>query len=95
MNDKIYVPTKGPDSWREFLAQPEMQWETGYSAKTMAHCWEDKTGFPSEFNKVLIDSGLDLDLLLAIPEYKVYLDTKKAPSQNDLFVFLGTQTRTD
>ena len=86
MNDKIYVPTKGPDSWREFLAKPETQWETGYSAKTMAYCWEDKNGFPSGFNKVLIESGLDLEVLLAIPEYKVYLDTSKAPSQNDLFV---------
>lgn len=86
MNDKIYVPTKGPDSWREFLAKPETQWETGYSAKTMAYCWEDKNGFPSGFHKVLIDSELDLEVLLAIPEYKVYLDTNKAPSQNDLFV---------
>lgn len=86
MNDKIYVPTKGPDSWREFLAKPETQWETGYSAKTMAYCWEDKNGFPSGFNKVLIESGLDLEVLLAIPEYKVYLNTSKAPSQNDLFV---------
>lgn len=86
MNDKIYVPTKGPDSWREFLAKPETQWETGYSAKTMAYCWEDKNGFPSGFNKVLLESGLDLEVLLAIPEYKVYLDTSKAPSQNDLFV---------
>lgn len=86
MNDKIYIPSKGPDSWRDFLAQPDKQWETGFSAKTMAHCWEDQNGFPKGFNKVLIDSGLDLDILLAIPEYKVFLDNNKTPSQNDLFV---------
>jgi len=86
MNDKIYTPSKGPDSWKDFLAQPDKHWETGYSAKTMAHCWEDQNGFPKGFNKILKDSGLDLDILLAIPEYKVYLDNHKAPSQNDLFV---------
>ncbi len=86
MNEKIYIPSKGPDSWKEFLAQPDKQWETGFSAKTMAHYWEDQSGFPKEFKKSLNDSGLDLDILLAIPEYKVYLDNNKAPSQNDLFV---------
>lgn len=86
MNDKIYLPSKGPNSWRESLVQPEKQWKTGFSAKTMAHCWESQNGFPKEFNKLLKDSSLDLDILLAIPEYKVYLDNNKAPSQNDLFV---------
>jgi hypothetical protein len=86
MNDKFYTPTKGPNSWKSFLAQPDKQWVTGFSAKTMAHCWEDQNGFPKEFNKVLTDSGLDLNILLAIPEFKVYLDNNKAPSQNDLFI---------
>ncbi|MDD4379102.1 MAG: hypothetical protein PHN83_04075 [Dysgonamonadaceae bacterium] len=86
MNDKIYIPSKGPGSWKELLAQPEKQWKTGFSAKTMAYCWEDQNGFPKEFYKPLKDSGLNLDMLIAIPEYKVYLDNNKAPSQNDLFV---------
>jgi len=86
MNDKIYLPSKGPDSWREYLADPYNHWETGFSAKTLAYCWEDKNGFPKEFQKPLADSGLDLDILLAIPEYKVYLDNRIAPSQNDLFI---------
>ncbi|HOK14647.1 MAG TPA: hypothetical protein PK007_06965 [Candidatus Kapabacteria bacterium] len=86
MNEKIYVPSKGPDSWRELLAQPDKQWKTGFSAKTMAHCWEDQNGFPKEFDKPLKDSGLYLDMLIAIPEYKVYLYNNIAPSQNDLFV---------
>jgi hypothetical protein len=86
MNDKILVPSKGPDSWRELLAQPEQQWETGFSAKTLAYCWEDQTGFPNELTKSFDICGLNLDIILEIPEYKVYLDNNKAPSQNDLFV---------
>jgi hypothetical protein len=86
MNDKIYIPSKGPYSWKELLAQPDKQWETGYSAKSLAYCWEEQNGFPNEFRKPLIDSKLALDILLAIPEYKVILDNNNAPSQNDLFV---------
>ena len=86
MNKNIFTPSKGPDSWKDFLADPEKQWVTGFSAKTLAYSWEDKNGFPKHFDKVLNKNGLDLDLLLAIPEYKVYLDTNSAPSQNDLFV---------
>jgi hypothetical protein len=33
---------------------------------------------------------LELELLLGIPEYKVYLDNKKAPSQNDLFILCSS-----
>jgi 23S rRNA A1618 N6-methylase RlmF len=29
---------------------------------------EDKNGFPKHFNKVLNNSGFDLDVLLAVPE---------------------------
>ncbi len=86
MKKKIYVPSKGPDCWKNFLADPEKQWVTGFSAKTLAHSWEDTNGFPKQFDKILNNFGLDLNLLLAIPEYKVFLDSKRAPSQNDLFV---------
>ena len=86
MNKHIFIPSKGPNSWKDGLADPEKQWATGYSARTLAHCWEDENEFPGDFKKVLNESGLDLKLLLAIPEYKVYLDTYRAPSQNDLFV---------
>ena len=87
MDNKIYLPSKGVDSWKKFLANPDVQWRPGFSAQTIAQCWEDqKNGFPKEFNKPLKDIGLDLDILLAIPEYKVCLNNKLAPSQNDLFL---------
>ena len=86
MNEKIFIQSKGPDSWKEFLAEPDKQWRTGYSAKSLAYCWEDKTGFPAEFKSAFDSAGLFLEMLFGIPEYKVFLDSKKAPSQNDLFV---------
>lgn len=86
MSDNLYIKTKGAESWKEFLAEPDKQWKTGYSAKSLAYCWESENGFPNSIRNVLSKSKLDLIMLLGIPEYKVFLDTKKAPSQNDLFV---------
>ncbi len=86
MSKNLYIETKGANSWKEFLADPEKQWKTGFSAKSLAYSWETANGFPMTFKKVLNKSKLDLEMLLGIPEYKVFLDTKKAPSQNDLFV---------
>ena len=48
MND-IFIPTKKPEDWKQFLAKEE-HWETGYSAKTLAHCWEAAKGFPKEIS---------------------------------------------
>ena len=86
MSHNLYIETKGPESWKEFLAEPKKQWKTGYSAKSLAYSWECQDGFPKTFQKALKESALELEMLLGIPEYKVNLDTKKAPSQNDLFV---------
>jgi hypothetical protein len=87
---RIYVPTKHPDDWQRFLAQPEKQWRSGYSAKELAECWEMANGFPSEFQELFTKSGnpalWQLELLFAIPEYKVILPGGKRASQNDLFV---------
>ena len=86
MNNNLYVETKGVESWKEFLAKPEEQWKTGKSAKCLAYSWESANGFPRTIQNVFNKSKLDLEMILGIPEYKVFLDTKKAPSQNDLFV---------
>ncbi len=86
----IYIPTSSPEDWRKFLAEPEKQWRSGYSAKELAKCWEHSNGFPSEFQELFSKSKNqalnELELLLAIPEYKVGLPGGKRPSQNDLFV---------
>lgn len=87
---RIYLPTLGPDDWQRLLADPAKQWKTGYSARTLAHCWEGAKGWPPEVANVLATSPdpalASIDLLLAIPEYKVDLPPRGRPSQNDLFV---------
>lgn len=82
---RIYLPSPGPDAWQQFLAEPEKQWRTGYSAKTLAHSWETSAGLPSEV-AALFPSGSEL--LLAIPEHKVPLPGGTRDSQNDVFALI-------
>ncbi len=93
--NKIYIPTKSPEDWKKLLAEPTKHWKDGYSAKTLAYCWENAIGFPKEIGRIFNDSDYtelhDLDLLLAFPEYQVFLPPITAhPSQNDLFVLART-----
>ena len=93
---KIYVPSSGPTSWQQFLAEPEKQWRTGYSAKSLAYSWEEADGFPAEIQQAMDDSGIDAfnDIvpLLIIPEHKVPLPGGRRESQNDAFVLGSTLT---
>jgi hypothetical protein len=83
---KIYVPSTGPAEWKRFLADPDRQWQTGFSAKTLAHCWENANGLPNEIVSMLKPHEGDVELLLAIPEYKVPLPgASRGESQNDVF----------
>ncbi|HZU87119.1 MAG TPA: hypothetical protein VFF78_06525 [Anaerolineaceae bacterium] len=92
---RIYTPTTSPEDWRALLADPAKQWRSGYSAKELAECWEQADGFPAEFQHLFAGSDnpalRELELLLAIPEYKVDLPDGKHPSQNDLFVLARAQ----
>src|SRR4051812_19333967 len=87
---RILAFTSGPKDWQALLADPIKHWRTGYSAKTLAHCWEAADGFPPEVLKGLQGSNeaslQDLAPILAIPEFKVPLPGGHRPSQNDLFV---------
>jgi hypothetical protein len=84
----IFVPTTSADDWKRFLAEPDKQWRTGFSAKTLAHCWEQADGFPTEIANLFSQSGVSafqkIELLLAFPEYQVSLPGGRRPSQNDL-----------
>ena len=96
--ETIYVPSKGVDDWCSFLADSKKQWRTGFSAKTLAYCWEEANGFPQEVAQVFKDSNLevfkDITLLMAIPEHKVPLPPMAiAPSQNDIFVLAKAQNK--
>lgn len=88
---KVYVPSSGPQSWRALLAEPENQWKTGFSAKTIAHCWEMANGLPPEIAAIF---GGDAELLLAIPEHKVALGDGYRESQNDVFALVKVSNRT-
>lgn len=86
---KIFIPSIGPDDWRGLLAD-EKHWRSGYSAKALAHCWEEAEGFPHEISK-LFQSAKEpalhnIEYLFAFPEWRVSLPGGSRPSQNDLFV---------
>jgi hypothetical protein len=87
---RILLFTSSPKDWQKLLADPDKHWKIGYSARTLAYCWESAGGFPPEVAEALhrtdAASLADLTPVLAIPEFKVPLPGGERPSQNDLFV---------
>lgn len=87
---KILSFTARPQDWQELLADKEKHWKKGYSARTLAHCWEATDGFPPVVSvpfTTCTDSLLaNLTPVLAIPEFKVPLPGGVRSSQNDIFV---------
>ena len=83
---RIYVPTHSPDEWGRLLAQPEKQWKTGYSARSLAYAWEEAKGFPTTVQGVLNQRFSDIEPLIILPEHQVALPGGKAASQNDVWV---------
>jgi hypothetical protein len=86
----ILVPTSGVGNWKQLLAQPVKHWKTGYSARALAHAWEAAGGLPKEIRELLKPLG-NVELLFAIPEYKVPLPGGDRASQNDVFALLRTE----
>lgn len=89
----ILRPTAGPDDWKQLLAEPNKHWKPGYSAHSLAHCWEDASGLPEKVHAVFNMSSRfrDLEPLLAIPEVKVDLPGGSRPSQTDLWLLARAQ----
>jgi hypothetical protein len=87
---RIYIPTTATEDWRKLLASPEKHWKTGYSAWELANCWESAKGFPASLRAMFARSEnpalQKLELLLAIPEYRVGMPGGGHASQNDLFI---------
>ena len=87
---KILIPTTSPDDWRRLLADPNSHWRTGYSAKTLAYCWEAEPGFPRCVRRVFEDSGVDafadIEMLIGIPEHQTPLPGGRRAAQADIFV---------
>jgi len=85
---RVYVPSSGPGDWRALLADPIKHWARGYSARTLAHRWEDQDGFPSEIKDILSQHAImaKAEPLLIFPEWKVSLPGGSRPSQNDVWI---------
>lgn len=87
---KIFVPARSPEDWRSLLADKDKHWETGYSAKALAYCWQETNDFPKSVQQVFKRSNINIfdtiELLLAFPEYKVSLPGGPRSSQNDIFI---------
>jgi hypothetical protein len=93
---QFYLPSKGPESWKEFLAEPDKQWKTGYSARSLANCRVEAQGFPESVSRVFKSSPYplfhSLEFILGIPEHQVDLPPEGGrPSQNDLFVLTSSR----
>ncbi|MBA3927988.1 MAG: hypothetical protein C0521_00215 [Xanthomonas sp.] len=82
---KIYVPASNAEQWAQFLAEPVKHWRQGYSARTLAYCWQEANGFPAEVATVLASCFPAAELLLALPEHQVMLPGGSRPSQNDIW----------
>jgi len=86
--NKIFIPTNDAEDWKNFLAEPDKQWKSGYSARSLAYCWQEAGGLPKDVISVLsqIPSLKGLKTIFAIPEHKVSLPGGSRPSQNDVWV---------
>jgi hypothetical protein len=87
---RIYTPSTGPGSWQRLLAKPDLHWERGYSARTLAYCWEAARGLPPEVERLFQPMFGGAELLLALPEHKVPLPGRGADSQSDILALVGT-----
>jgi hypothetical protein len=90
----IHIPAKNADDWAQLLADPVKHWRTGYSARTLAYCWQNADGFPAEVQAAFSTNALlaDIQLLLAIPEHQVPLVGGSRPSQNDIWALARAST---
>ncbi|MFC1560806.1 DUF6946 family protein [Pseudomonadota bacterium] len=84
----ILVPSAGPGDWKALLADPELHWARGRSARSLAHCWEDGDGFPPEIKIALskVNQLADVEPMLIFPEWKVPLPGGHTASQNDVWI---------
>ncbi|WP_230980723.1 DUF6946 family protein [Rossellomorea arthrocnemi] len=88
--EKYFVPTKGIDSWKELLSDPDKQWKPSYTPYELAKSWEGANNLPSSVQRAFEQSDIPLlenvKVLYGFPEYKVSLPGGGAPSQNDLYL---------
>lgn len=85
---RFMIPTGGPEGWKSLLADPDLHWVQGRSARTLAHAWEDANGWPAEVAEILkSDPNLSrFRPTFAFPEYETPLPGGRRPTQTDLLV---------
>lgn len=92
--EKYFVPTKGIDSWKELLSDPDKQWKPSYTPYELAKSWEGANNLPSSVQRAFEQSDIPLlenvKVLYGFPEYKVSLPGGGAPSQNDLYLLANS-----
>ena len=93
MDSKIFIPATKPDDWKQLLADPEKQWKKGFSARSLAYCWQEANDIPKKIKEVLskVPEFKELESLIIIPEHQVPLPGGTRPSQNDCWVLARTQ----
>ena len=91
---RVLIPATCPKDWQRLLADPEKQWKKGFSARTIAHCWQEADGIPGRVKSVLSKSPdlAGLEALVVIPEHQVPLPGGSRPSQNDVWVLARTHS---
>ena len=92
---KFFMPANGPDAWQGFLSYPTKQWRTGYSAKTLAHCWEASEGIPESVLRVFSSSEYprlhNMEFVLGFPEFRTPLAGGSRATQSDIFVLASSE----
>ena len=90
---RIYVPSSSPADWQPLLSRPEPHWKAGFSAMSLARCWEAAgDDLPAEIAELVHSTHnpvfSDARLLLAIPEYCVPLPGGSTATQTDVFALV-------
>ena len=92
---RLFIGTRGMCSWRDRLANPDLQWKRKFSAFETAVSWEHASksysGIPTPIEALLGEHCyLDPVLLFAIAEHKVDLPGGTAASQSDVWAVIAT-----
>src|SRR5688572_20577597 len=96
---KIFVPSKGPNDWRQLLADPDVHWRPTKSAFESATAWQGARrtarGLPTPIASALDShpSTANAELVLALPELQVDLPGGGHASQNDVWALLRTEAQ--
>jgi uncharacterized protein DUF6946/Cys/Met metabolism PLP-dependent enzyme len=91
---RIYLPSRGAESWKVLLADADRHWREGYSVHSIACGWEASGGLPTEIADLFSQVADEPELLIALPEHKVPLPGGLRESQTDVFALMRAGSMT-